>query len=52
MRLTDEVEKARNLPLFIHNAYGYTSPPATQEPLLKEKPFECSANTVIILKKD
>jgi hypothetical protein len=32
----------------IYNAFGYTSPPATQEPLLKEKPFECGANIVII----
>ena len=30
----------------IHNAFGYTSPPATQEPLLKEKPFKCGANIV------
>jgi hypothetical protein len=36
------------LPFSICNACGYTSPPATQEPLLKEKPFVYSANTVII----
>ena len=40
------------LPFSEYNAFGYTSPPATQEPPLKGKPFEYSANTVIILKKD
>ena len=44
MRLTDEVEKIKILLFSIHNAFGYTSPPASQEPLLKEKPFKCCAN--------
>jgi hypothetical protein len=41
-------KKLRIFSFFIHNACGYTSPPATQEPLLKEKPFMCGANTVKI----
>ena len=41
-------KRLEKFPFFIHNAFGYTSPPATQEPLLKEKPFVYSANTVII----
>ena len=37
-------KKIEILPFSIHNAFGYTSPPASQEPLLKEKPFKCGAN--------
>jgi hypothetical protein len=38
------VENIKISSFSIHNAFGYTSPPATQEPLLKEKPFLCNAN--------